>query len=445
MLTSTDDILSPTPKKFLIVGGGVFGLNAAIALRQRQHTVIVFDRLPIPAEDGSSNDINRIVRMDYGAKGLEQGLAEKAILKWREWNDDATKVLPDDDRPLFDECGIILACQDKVLGPYERGCVEFLSSIGHGPLLQELSASELGDKFPAFAEATSNSVMQSAYYNKLGGMVNANKAMVYLKAKADAMGVEFFTGEDHGSVADFISNADGRVAGLTTRDGVHHYADAVLVAAGAWSASIVPELASLVVASGQPVIYVSVPENLREEFSSKNFPVWTADITKTGIYGFPVQEGVLKFACHSLGFTNPTPAPWSSDPSTLISIPSPVGTPLGDTIPAPKYKEMLSFLRTLFPSLADAPVARARLCWYTNTFDERFVISAVPHREGLYVATGGSGHGFKFAPVIGDVIADVVSGIESEVAKGFAWRDSPAGTGLYLPKGDGTLREHLPI
>lgn len=75
----------PETSNTIVVGGGIFGLGAAISLQNRGHAVTLFDRLSIPAEDGSSNDINRIVRMDYGAKSLEQELAMRAVQKWREW------------------------------------------------------------------------------------------------------------------------------------------------------------------------------------------------------------------------------------------------------------------------------------------------------------------------------------------------------------------------
>lgn len=192
--------------------------------------------------------------------------------------------------PLFDECGILLTCPDEQLGPYERACLDHLTSMGYRDCVRELSASQIVEKFPAFSHATSH--LKSAYFNTIGGWVNANRAVQYMHALALEAGVQIIAGGDAGSVRQLLEDG-GRVVGVRTADNVSHYGDAVLVSAGAWSASIVPELASIIVASGQPVIYVRVPEELKERYSSKSFPVWTADIAKTGMFAGLVGIGTI--------------------------------------------------------------------------------------------------------------------------------------------------------
>jgi len=131
--------------------------------------------------------------------------------------------------------------------------------------------------------------------------------------------------------------------------------------------------------------------------------VFGADIASTGYYGFPAQhDGIVKIANHG------------------------TGTPLAPDAPrhvtADQERALRDFLRSSFPALAAAPIAARRLCVYCDTRDAHFWIARHPSRPNLTVATGGSGHAFKFAPVIGSIIADTVLGIAHPLAHKFRWR-----------------------
>lgn len=83
---------------------------------------------------------------------------------------------------------------------------------------------------------------------------------------------------------------------------------------------------------------------------------------------------------------------------------------------------MRDFLEETFPALADVDIVHTRVCVYGDTHDEHFWIDEDPDHAGLVVAAGGSGHGFKFAPVLGDVIADVAEGRPNRWRPKFRWR-----------------------
>ena len=85
-------------------------------------------------------------------------------------------------------------------------------------------------------------------------------------------------------------------------------------------------------------------------------------------------------------------------------------------------KMFIRFLENTFPELASAPIKSRRLCFYCDSFDGDFWIDWDPNHEGLLVATGGSGHGFKFAPLMGSLIADRVEGKANEWECRFRWR-----------------------
>jgi glycine/D-amino acid oxidase-like deaminating enzyme len=132
-----------------------------------------------------------------------------------------------------------------------------------------------------------------------------------------------------------------------------------------------------------------------------HFPVWGADIARTGWYGFPAgPDGVVKIGHHGSGY--------AGDPD--------------DPPPVPREWEerCRAFLQGSLPGLASAPLVGTRTCFYCDSRDGDFWIDRDPDRAGLVLATGGSGHGFKFAPVLGDLVADVVEG--APALERFSWR-----------------------
>jgi glycine/D-amino acid oxidase-like deaminating enzyme len=154
-------------------------------------------------------------------------------------------------------------------------------------------------------------------------------------------------------------------------------------------------------ATGQPVLHFRPPHPA--EYQPPRFVPWAADITRTGWYGFPAQaDGTLKVANHGPGRRiHP------DEPRTLAP---------GDEA------QCREFFRDTFPGLADAPLIGSRLCLYCDTWDGNLWIDHDPQRPGLVVAAGDSGHGFKFAPVLGRLIADVLERKPNPYAARFAWR-----------------------
>jgi glycine/D-amino acid oxidase-like deaminating enzyme len=155
-------------------------------------------------------------------------------------------------------------------------------------------------------------------------------------------------------------------------------------------------------------------------FAAERFPTFGADISTTGYYGFPIlPSGLVKVANHGPGRER------SPDEAR--------------DVPVEDETRLRAFLRTAFPSLADAEVAQKRTCIYCDTRDEHFWVARDPEREGLTVATGGSGHAFKFAPLLGGWIADAALGVESPELQKFRWRPE-----LTRARGEEAARAHGP-
>jgi glycine/D-amino acid oxidase-like deaminating enzyme len=133
--------------------------------------------------------------------------------------------------------------------------------------------------------------------------------------------------------------------------------------------------------------------------------VFCADIQSTGFYGFPVHpvSGVVKVARHGTGR-----AMHPESPERFVT--------------AEETEALRDFLAGTFPLLSDAPIVATRVCLYCDTRDGHFWIAHDPERPGLVLATGDSGHAFKFAPVLGRVVADVVEGRADPLQPRFRWR-----------------------
>jgi glycine/D-amino acid oxidase-like deaminating enzyme len=136
----------------------------------------------------------------------------------------------------------------------------------------------------------------------------------------------------------------------------------------------------------------------------ERFPIFGADISSTGFYGFPLnRDGVVKIANHGPGREMPP------------------DSPKRDVSPEEEHK-MREFLSGTFPALAEAPIVFTRRCFYCDTHDGNFWIAPDPERAGLIIAAGDCGHGFKFAPVLGEIIADAAEGKSNPLLGKFRWR-----------------------
>ncbi len=193
----------------------------------------------------------------------------------------------------------------------------------------------------------------------------------------------------------------GRAVGVEGTDTVHHEADLVVITAGAWTPTLLPELKDVMQAVGQPVVHFGASP--AERYQPPRFPPWAADIARTGWYGFPAEpDGTVKIASHGPGRI--------IQPDDMRAVP-----------PA-EEGHFRTFLRLALPSLAEAPLTGSRLCLYCDTWDGNLWIDHDPDRAGLVVAAGGSGHAFKFAPILGRFVADVVERAPNPCASRFAWR-----------------------
>ena len=361
----------------LVLGAGIFGATAALELRRRGHGVTLVDPGPLPHPDAASTDISKAIRMDYGGDAFYVELMERAFEGWDTWNRAWGK-------PLYHEDGfLILAAETMRAGEFEHDSFSLLRERGHA--VKRMGGSAVRERFPAWS-----GVYPDGYFNPRAGWAESGAVVGQLLAWARAEGVAFV----EASVRGFGDHA------LTLGSGETLRADGVVVAAGAWTSHLLPELSGFMRPIGQPVFHFLPADPA--PFQAPRFSVWAADIGNSGWYGFPaLPDGRVKVANHG--------------PGRLVDPTGPREVRADDE---PRFRE---FLKRALPALADAPVVGTRLCLYCDTWDGDFLVDRHPERPGMVVATGGSGHAFKFAPVLGGLVADVAE--ESAPLARFAWRE----------------------
>ncbi|BGP43490.1 hypothetical protein JCM10449v2_007525 [Rhodotorula kratochvilovae] len=375
------------PQTVLIVGAGEFGSTAALALAEgpykgRADLITLVDRgAEPPAVDAASSDYNKIVRADY-ADDLYQCLAVEAMEVWRSprWS------------KHFHECGVVVGCaaSDPQAG-YVRKSQQLnadCATAGAGPLS---SAAEI-KQFYAAGIPTSDFVGDIAYRNNVGGWAASRDAVVEAIDRSRGLGVKVLAGE----AETLLYGEDGKeVRGIRTRDGRTLEADFVILACGSWTPQLLPELATNCLPTGQTVATVQLNEQEMETY--KDMPV--SLFLDTGFYCFPPnKDGVLKMAIHDRGWLAPSGL-LPSLPRTILS-----SGYEAQQIPPVALAALQRGMARVHPELADKPITETRLCWYSDRESGDFLFDYHPEKRNLFVAAGGSGHAYKFLPLVGSWI-----------------------------------------
>ena len=380
--------------RIIVVGAGINGVAAAIELKKRGHEVVLVDPGPLPHPLAASTDISKAVRAAYGADEDYTALAERSIKRWREWNEEfGTK--------LYHEVGVMFVRRRKMVpGDFEYESLKLLEK--RGLKVARMDTPQLWKRFPAWnPELYRDGVVEIG-----AGYAESGRTVAMLIERAKSAGVEL-----HERVMfSRLDERDNRVNGIALDDGQQSAADFVVMAVGAWTPYLLPFTRKFFRATGQPVFHLKPLEP--ELFTPERFPVFGADITTTGYYGFPInRDGVVKIANHGAG------REMSPDSPERV-------------VTAEDEGNLREFLASTLPSLADAPIVYTRVCMYCDTHDGHFWIARDPERQGLVVAAGDSGHGFKFAPMLGEIIADAVEAKDNRLLDKFRWRpEVRAGSG----------------
>jgi glycine/D-amino acid oxidase-like deaminating enzyme len=385
--------------RVIVVGAGINGITAAIALRKRGRNAVLVDPGPLPHPLAASTDISKAVRAAYGADEEYTELAERSISLWRKWNIEFGVE-------LYHEVGVMFVRQQEIKpGDFEYESFKTLEQRGHK--IERMNSAQLWKQFPAWdPERYQDGVLELE-----AGYVESGLVVTTLIERAKSAGIELRESARFSK----LDEGDHRVRGIVLDNGQRISGDVVVVAVGAWTPYVLPFTQKFFRATGQPVFHLKPRQP--ELFAPERFPVFGADISTTGYYGFPLnREGIVKIANHGPG------REMSPESSKRAVTPQ-------------EEQNLREFLSSTFPTLTDAPIVYTRVCMYCDTNDGHFWIAPDPERPGLIVATGDNGHGFKFAPVLGEIIADAVEEKSNPLLQKFRWRpEVPLGSGTDVAR-----------
>lgn len=383
----------------LIIGAGAFGTATAHALSQRHYRhVTVLDPHALPSVDAAATDISKIIRSDYN-EPLYARLGLEAIAAW------SSDPLYKD---LYHVPGWVLSAMDKSV-PFVEGSVK--TAEGMGVKVERLEKDEVRRRWPLVKGNLEG--WNANVWNPSAGWVEAGEALRRMGDDAQRRGVRFVSGEA-GRVVELLYGADGSCTGARSKDGTVHLAEVVVLAAGAWTPTLL-DCKDQLTAKGHSVAHIQMSKQEAKRYES--FPIM--DNLELGYYFPPQKDGIFKMA-HSHFLVNTKrdrrTGVSTSIPHTFVEHPE-------DGLPPVIEATMRRNLRRVLPELADRPFSFTRLCWDADTADRHFLVSPHPQHQGLYVAAGGSAHGFKFLPVLGKYVADLLERkLEAGIQQAWRWR-----------------------
>jgi sarcosine oxidase / L-pipecolate oxidase len=386
--------------RILIVGAGAFGTSTAHHLSQRGYKSIrVLDRYPFPSCEAASTDISKIIRSDYN-EPLYAALGIESIAAWKSW---------DIFQGLYHVPGWILsACNLSV--PFVEGSIETSTKLGVQGL-EKMSTEQIRNRFPVVTGKLDG--WNINVWNPTAGWAAAGEAVERMALEAQSRGVEYISG-DKGYVKQLLFSKSGECTGVVTHDGSTYAADIVVLAAGAWTPSLL-DMEGQLTAKGHSVAHIQLSPAETAHYSS--FPIM--DNLELGYFFPPQDDGIFKMAHSNFIIntaTDKTSGIKTSIPHTFIQSPN-------DDLPLEIEAQMRRNLRRVLPELADRPFCYTRLCWDADTADRHFLVTPHPKHTKLYLATGGSAHGFKFLPVLGNYVADMLEGkLDPEIERQWQWR-----------------------
>jgi sarcosine oxidase len=352
----------------IVLGIGGMGSAALYHLARRGQRVLGLEQYDIPHAMGSSHGVNRIIRLAYYEDPAYVPLLRRAYELWRELQVEAGE-------PLLHITGSIDASAEdgEVFQGSLRSCE--LHDLPH----EVLTGAELHRRFPGFELPAAH----RAIYQPEGGFVLSERAIVAHVQGALVAGANVRARE-----AALEWELTGSGVRVRTAKGVYE-ADRLVLSAGAWMGKLLPGLDQLfaperqVLAWFQPLVL--------DRFTPANFPVFNLTVDEGRYYGFPVHciPG-FKVGRYHHREEAIDPAGWNDEP---------------DDVDEAILRE---FTAKYFPAAA-GPVMTLKSCIFTNTPDEHFIVDRLAADGRVIVASPCSGHGFKFCPVIGEILADLAT------------------------------------
>lgn len=349
-----------------VIGAGAFGSWIAWHLARAGKSVLLADAWAPAHSRSSSGGESRVIRMGYGAESLYTSMARRSLALWQQ---------------LFQRTGQLLFHRTGVLwmaradDPHSEANRATLTAC-RVPI-EIIPGEELARRYPQMRVTDPRAF---GILEPESGALMARRAVAAVVADAVKDGVTYVT--------EAVRPPAGsrRIESLETVSGNAIHADIYVFACGPWLPKIFPGLLSRRIYPTRQEVFFFAPPAGDDRFTASRLPVWIDFTDPRGPYGFPDLEGrgfKLAFDRHGPPF----------DPDE------------GDRrVSSESVSDARQFLAERFPALRDAPLAESRVCQYENTSNGDFLIDRHPDLENVWLVGGGSGHGFKHGPAIGEYV-----------------------------------------
>jgi glycine/D-amino acid oxidase-like deaminating enzyme len=352
----------------VVIGSGVFGAWTAHHLHARGAEVTLIDAYGPAHSRSSSGDETRIVRCGYGPDAIYSEMARRSLVQWREL--DARTGGAD---RLWHAAGVLWMAAGT--DAYTAATLDTLTRLREP--FDRLSSSDLQSRFPQF----NTDGIDVALFERECGVVAARRAVRALVADLANRGVRVTSGRIAAPSEPFVRSLHAQGAADMT-------GDRFVFACGAWLPGLFPaQLSGRIRPTRQVVTYFGTPSG-DSRFTAPRMPAWVD--FPSGIYGTPDIDGRgVKVGVDEHGD--------SIDPDVDDRLPDPSS-----------LAQARAWLARRVPALARAPIVETRVCAYENTATGDFLIDRHPAHDNVWIVGGGSGHGFKHGPAVGELAARMV-------------------------------------
>jgi len=375
----------------VVVGAGVFGTWTAHHLVSAGCGVTLVDAYGPANPRASSSDQSRILRCGYGADEIYSGFARRSVEQWRALQERAGV-------PIWHPCGVLLLADAG--DPYAIATRHTLEQGGYA--IEVLAPSGLRNRY-RHLEASDVSM---ALLEPDCGVLMARRAVRALAAELERSSVRLMRGKA------VVAAKSGRLRAIGLAGGGEITGDAFVFACGPWLPSVLaPSLARLIRPTRQTVVYFGTPAG-DDRFGRAQTPAWID--RPAGIFGIPeLEDAGLKVGIDEHG--------------------PPIDPDTDDRTPAPDMiARARAWVERRFPAMKGAPVIGTRICQYENTSNGDLLIDRHPDYDNVWVVGGGSGHGFKHGPVVGELAANLVlTGAQTHPRLSFESKGTRASRTVY--------------
>ena len=362
--------IDPGSSSVVVIGAGAFGAWTAHHLSHAGARVTLVDAYGPGNSRSSSGDESRILRCGYGPDEIYSRFARRSRELWRELDARHYAGLP-----LWHPCGVLWTASTD--DPY---LAQTLATLWNGRYAVEVvERASLRSRYPRFETGD----VERAMLEPGAGVLMARRSIQLLAADLSRQGVRRVIAR-----AQALSTRGG-VTALRLTDGTQLAADRFVFACGAWLPAVFPELlGQKITPTRQVVMYFgTLPGDA--QFTASRMPAWID--FGAGMYAIPDLEGrgvKVGIDTHGARF----------DPDA------------GErTLDRESLEAARAWLRRRIPALAAAPLVESRVCQYENTSNGDFLIDRHPDHENVWMVGGGSGHGFKHGPAVGEYVTRLIS------------------------------------